>query len=76
LQIISTFKNLQKDKFKNQETLKSTMSTKQMKSTKSTTIRISDSTKEALESLDFVKKHTFDEIILKLIEEHKKGNKK
>jgi hypothetical protein len=45
------------------------MSTKYIKST---TIRISSSTKEALESLDFVKKHTFDEIILELIKEHAK----
>lgn len=36
-------------------------------STKSTTIRIDESTKEKLESLDFVRKHTFDEIILELI---------
>lgn len=57
------------------------MSTKYIKSTKSqskeigsTTIRISLSTKEALENLDFVKKHTFDEIIMELINEH--NNKK
>jgi hypothetical protein len=36
-------------------------------STKSTTIRIDEATKEKLESLDFVKKHTFDEILIELI---------
>jgi len=35
--------------------------------TKSTTIRISEKTKQDIENLDFVKKHTFDEIILELI---------
>jgi len=39
-------------------------------STKSTTIRISEETKKTLENLDFVRKHTFDEIILELIKEH------
>jgi hypothetical protein len=37
-------------------------------STKSTTIRINLSTKETIGNLDFVRKDTFDEIILKLIE--------
>lgn len=36
-------------------------------STKSTTIRIDETTKEKLEKLDFVRKHTFDEILLELI---------
>ncbi len=40
--------------------------------TKSTTIRISEKTKEKLENLDFVRKHTFNEIILELIEGHEK----
>lgn len=42
------------------------MSTKSTKPD-STTIRISQETKEKIENLDFVKKHTFDEIILELI---------
>ncbi|MBS3158451.1 hypothetical protein J4206_04145 [Candidatus Woesearchaeota archaeon] len=52
------------------------MTTKSTKSTNlsSTTIRISSSTKEALENLDFVRKDTFEEILLKLIEHYK--NKK
>lgn len=37
------------------------------KSTESTTIRINQRTKERMENLDFVKKHTFDEIIEELI---------
>jgi len=41
-------------------------------STKSTTIRISEDTKEKLENMDFVRKHTFDEIILELIENYPK----
>jgi len=47
-------------------------------STKSTTIRISRETKEKIENLDFVRKHTFDEILNKLIElyeESKRGKK-
>jgi len=44
-------------------------------STKSTTIRISEETKKKLESLDFVKKHTFDEILEELIKEHNKRKK-
>lgn len=36
-------------------------------STKSTTIRINESTKEKLGNLDFVRKDTFDEILSKLI---------
>lgn len=48
-------------------------------STKSTTIRINQKTKEKIEDLDLVKKDTFDSIILKLIdfyELNKKGSKK
>jgi len=37
------------------------------KKTSSTTIRVSEETKEKLENLDFVRKHTFDEIISELI---------
>lgn len=48
---------------------------KNTKSTKSTTIRIKQSTKEMLENLDFVRKDTFDEILLKLIAEHEKMKK-
>jgi len=52
------------------------MSTKSTKADKSssTTIRINQTTKEKIENLDFVKKHTFDEILLELIKfyEHKK----
>lgn len=35
--------------------------------TKSPTIRISDKTKRDLENLDFVRKHTFDEILGELV---------
>ena len=45
-------------------------------SAKSTTIRIDEETKKKLENLDFVRKHTFDEIILELIKEHERGKKK
>ncbi len=44
------------------------------KSIKSTTIRISDETKVKLENLDFVRKHTFDEILEELIKIY--GDKK
>jgi len=37
-------------------------------STKSTTIRINQSTKEKIETLDFVRKHTFDDILSELID--------
>jgi uncharacterized protein (UPF0297 family) len=40
-------------------------------STKSTTIRIKDETKTKLETLDFVRKHSFDEIIEELIKNYK-----
>jgi len=43
-------------------------------STKSTTtIRVEKCTKEKLENLDFVRKHTFDEILSKLIEFYEKN---
>jgi len=45
-------------------------------STKSTTIRINQSTKEKIENLDFVRKDTFDQILLKLIEFYEKNKKK
>lgn len=41
----------------------------------STTIRISKETKEKIENLDFVKKHTFDEILLELIKFYEKRKK-
>lgn len=45
-------------------------------STKSTTIRISQETKEKIENLDFVKKDTFDSILTKLIEFYGKNKKR
>ena len=45
------------------------------KDTKSTTIRISNQTKERIENLDFVRKHTFDEILNELIENYEKNKK-
>lgn len=44
--------------------------------TKSTTIRINQSTKEKIENLDFVKKDTFDTILNKLIEFYEGKKKK
>ncbi|MBW2967668.1 hypothetical protein KY362_04225 [Candidatus Woesearchaeota archaeon] len=41
-------------------------------STKSTTIRIDRSTKDRLEQLDFVRKHTFDEILIRLMDHYEK----
>lgn len=46
------------------------------KSTQSTTIRISQETKERIENLDFVRKHTFDEILLELIKFYEKNRSK
>jgi len=45
---------------------------------KSTTLRVDQSTKDKLENLDFVRKDTFDEILLKLIAyyEKREGGKK
>ena len=44
-------------------------------STESTTIRISKITKEKLENLDFVRKHTFDDILNILMEKYSGGKK-
>ncbi len=52
------------------------MTTKQIMTTKSTTIRIDAETKTKLESLDFVRKHTFDEIILELIKTYEEKKKR
>ena len=46
------------------------------KSIKSTTIRIDERTKNKLGNLDFVRKHTFDEILLELIIFYEKNKKK
>lgn len=52
-----------------------TKDTKFTKSTESTTIRIEKSTKEKIENLDFVRKHTYNEILLTLIEFYNKKSK-
>ena len=54
---------------------KDTKFTKSIKSTGSTTIRIEKSTKEKIENLDFVRKHTYNEILLTLIEFYNKKRK-
>jgi hypothetical protein len=54
---------------------KNTKSTNQ-ENTVSTTIRINKSTKEKIENLDFVKKHTFDEILTVLINFYEKRKNK
>ena len=41
--------------------------------TKSTTIRINKETKDKLENLDFVRKHTFDEVLNRLIENYEEN---
>jgi len=41
----------------------------------STTIRISKETKEKIENLDFVRKHTFDEILIELMDFYEKNKK-
>jgi hypothetical protein len=46
----------------------SAKSTKEVNNDSSTTIRINRSTKERIENLDFVRKHTFDEILNDLME--------
>ena len=51
-----------------------TKSTKQ-DSASSTTIRINQSTKEKIENLDFVRKHTFDEILNELIKSYEENKK-
>ncbi len=43
------------------------------KSIKSTTIRIGQDTKDKIENLDFVKRHTFDEILNELMEFYEKN---
>jgi len=45
-------------------------------STKSTTIRINQDTKEKIENLDFVRKDTFDQILNKLIDFYEKNKKR
>jgi len=52
------------------------MSTKTTKSTKTTTIRVEQATKEKIRDLDFVRKDTYDQILLKLIEFYNKQKKK
>jgi len=42
----------------------------------STTIRINQITKEKVENLDFVRKHTFDEILNELIDFYEKNKEK
>jgi len=46
------------------------------KTTKSTTVRISQETKDRLENLDFVRKHTFDEILLELIDSYERKKRR
>ena len=48
------------------------MGTKNTKSTKTATIRIEQTTKEQIENLDFVRKDTYNKILLKLIEFYNK----
>lgn len=55
---------------------KDTKDAKDTKYTKSTTIRISEETKNKIENLDFVRKHTFDEILNELIKFYNKNNKR
>jgi geranylgeranyl pyrophosphate synthase len=52
------------------------MITKKTQSIKTTTIRIEQTTKEKIENLDFVRKNTYNEILLKLIEFYNKHKKK
>ncbi len=49
--------------------------TQSIESTKSTTIRIEQTTKEKIENLDFVRKDTYNQILLKLIKFYEKNNK-
>jgi len=46
------------------------------KSAKTTTIRIEQETKEKIENLDFVRKDTYNQILIKLIEFYNKHKKK
>ena len=48
------------------------MVTKDTKSIKTTTIRIEQETKEKIENLDFVRKDTYNQILLKLIKFYNK----
>lgn len=43
---------------------------------KDTSIRVKQSTKKKLDNLPFVKKHSYNDIVLKLIEVYKKLRKK
>ena len=52
------------------------MATNNAKSTKTTTIRIDESIKEELVNLDFVRKDTYNQILLKLIESYNKHKNK
>jgi hypothetical protein len=56
--------------------MKTTNTTKSTKvdNASSTTIRISRETKEKIENLDFVRKHTFDEILNELVEFYDKSH--
>lgn len=54
----------------------STKSTKGGSSISTTTIRISEETKKQLEELDFVRKHTFDEILSELIKDYNQKSKR
>lgn len=51
------------------------MTTNNPKSIKTTTIRIEQETKEKVENLDFVRKDTYNQILLKLIEFYKNKTK-
>lgn len=51
------------------------MTTKYTKSTESTTIRVSKEIKEKMENLNFVRKHTFDEILSELIDNYEKNKR-
>ena len=51
------------------------MATKNTKSINTTTIRIETSIKEQLENLDFVRKDTYNQILLKLIEFYNSHNR-
>jgi hypothetical protein len=68
LKLINFYENHKKDAEMKSEPEK--------KESDSTTIRISLSTKEKIETLDFVRKDTFDEILLKLINFYEKNKKK
>ena len=50
--------------------------TSSTKSIKSTTIRISEETKNKIENLDFVRKHTFDEILTELMKNYEINKKR